>query len=114
MSAPTLEEMRAAYEKVQRQKESRLARSQTEEGKERNRQKARAFYERHKTEVSEKRKIYYETNRDKIRERQTKYYHTVLKPQKVKAEKNTPDVVECLNKTPKNSAPSSEPSAKKV
>lgn len=74
MEAPSQEDLLAAWTKLQLVRAARQAKAQTEEGKEKNRQRARLHYERHREAVLAKRKEYYENNRDMLSERQKGYY----------------------------------------
>lgn len=70
---PTLEQLRASFNELQRIKAYRQRYSQRLDVKERNREKQKDYYERNREKVLEKRKAVYEANPEKYRERQLVY-----------------------------------------
>lgn len=70
---PTLEELRASFEQLQRLKAYRQRYAQRLDVKERNREKQRNYYENNREKVLQKRKAVYDANPEKYRERQLVY-----------------------------------------
>lgn len=73
---PTVEEMREAYEKLQKMKERAKIYSQREDRMEKARQRQQEYYEEHREEVLAKRAALYKTDevKEKLRARAREYY----------------------------------------